>query len=64
MMMHHRGDDPKVLADALRGSLEASIGTPETVYANMKAGSIPKPTLRSMVDLYGEVVNGEGVMPR
>jgi hypothetical protein len=32
---------------------------PEQVFINMKAGSIAKPTLRSMIDLYGEVVNGD-----
>lgn len=39
--------------------LKAAIATPESVFANLKAGKIPRPSLRSMVDLYGEVVNGE-----
>jgi hypothetical protein len=40
-------------------ALKAAISTPEAVFINMKAGTIPKPSLRSMVDLYGEVINGE-----
>lgn len=39
--------------------LQAAIATPESVFINLKAGKIPKPSLRSMIDLYGEVVNGE-----
>ena len=39
--------------------LKAAISDPEQVFINMKAGSIAKPTLRSMIDLYGEVVNGD-----
>ncbi|MGE8452806.1 MAG: hypothetical protein ACN6OP_19730, partial [Pseudomonadales bacterium] len=44
---------------AERDQLKAAIETPESVFLQMKAGSIPKPTIRSMVDLYGEVVNGD-----
>lgn len=36
-----------------------TIGDPEKVFINMKSGSIAKPSLRNMVDLYGEVINGE-----
>lgn len=42
-----------------RDQLKAAISSPEAVYLNMKSGAITKPTLRSMADLYGEVVNGE-----
>ncbi|MDH0639074.1 hypothetical protein N5D52_19240 [Pseudomonas sp. GD03860] len=42
-----------------RDQLKAAISSPDAVYLNMKSGAITKPTLRSMVDLYGEVVNGE-----
>lgn len=51
-------EDFEALA-AERDQLKAAIATPESVFINLKAGKIPKPSLRSMIDLYGEVVNGE-----
>lgn len=39
--------------------LRAAISDPESVFVNMKRGTIAKPSLRSMLDLYGEVVNGD-----
>lgn len=42
-----------------RDQFQAAIATPESVFINLKAGKIPKPSLRSMIDLYGEVLNGE-----
>ena len=42
--------------------LKSAIRDPESVFINMKAGKIAKPTLRSMVDLYGEVINGEDAL--
>lgn len=42
--------------------LKAAIATPESVFINLKARKIPKPSLRSMIDLYGEVVNGEDAL--
>lgn len=42
-----------------RDQFQAAIATPESVFINLKAGKIPKPSLRSMIDLYGEVINGE-----
>lgn len=42
-----------------RDKLRAAISDPEAVHVNMKRGTIAKPSLRSMIDLYGEVVNGE-----
>lgn len=44
---------------AERDQLRAVIGNPETVFLNMKRGTIAKPSLRCMIDLYGEVVNGD-----
>ncbi|WP_443190964.1 hypothetical protein [Pseudomonas indica] len=44
---------------AERDQLRAAINDPEIVFINMKAGTIARPTLRSMIDLYGEVVNGD-----
>lgn len=46
-----------VIAD--RTHLCAAISDPAAVFVNMKRGTIAKPSLRSMIDLYGEVVNGE-----
>lgn len=46
-----------VIAD--RTKLCAAISDPEAVFVNMKRGTIAKPSLRSMIDLYGEVVNGD-----
>ncbi len=43
----------------LADQFQAAIATPESVFINLKAGKIPKPSLRSMIDLYGEVLNGE-----
>lgn len=51
-------EDFEALA-AERDQLKESIATPESVFINLKAGKIPRPSLRSMIDLYGEVVNGE-----
>lgn len=51
-------EDFEALA-AERDQLKDAIATPESVFINLKAGKIPKPFLRSMIDLYGEVVNGE-----
>lgn len=51
--------------DALKGKalgfdlIKAAIGSPEHVFMNMKAGAIAKPSLANMVDLYGDVVNGQ-----
>jgi len=42
-----------------REQLKTAISTPESVFINMKAHKIARPTLRSMVDLYGDVVNGD-----
>ena len=39
--------------------VKAAISDPNTVFTNMKAGKIAKPTLRNMVDLYGDVLNGD-----
>ena len=51
-------EDFEALA-AERDRLKDAIATPESVFINLKAGKIPKPSLRSMIDLYGEVINGE-----
>lgn len=40
-------------------TIKAAIADPDQVFVNMKTGAIAKPSLRSMVDLYGEVVNGD-----
>ncbi|KRP44082.1 hypothetical protein [Pseudomonas poae] len=37
----------------------AAISTPESVFINMKAGRIAKISLRSAIDLHGEVINGD-----
>lgn len=42
-----------------RDKLRAAISDAEAVFVNMKRGTIAKPSLRSMIDLYGEVVNGD-----
>lgn len=42
-----------------RDQLRAALSDPEAVFVNMKRGTIAKPSLRSMIDLYGEVVNGD-----
>lgn len=42
-----------------RDALRAAISDPESVFVNMKRGTIAKPSMRSMIDLYGEVVNGD-----
>lgn len=39
--------------------LLAAISTPESVFINMKAGRIAKISLRSAIDLHGEVINGD-----
>lgn len=39
--------------------VKLSLDDPEAVFTNMKAGKIAKPSIRSMVDLYGEVLNGD-----
>lgn len=44
-------------AEAERDQLRAAISDPESVFVNMKRGTIAKPGLRSMIDLYGEVPN-------
>lgn len=46
-------EDFEALA-AERDQLKDAIATPESVFINLKAWKIPKPSLRSMVDLYGE----------
>ena len=51
-------EDFEALA-AERDQLKDAIATPESVFINLKAGKIPKPSLRSMIDLHGEVINGE-----
>lgn len=38
---------------------QTGLQDPVTVFVNMKRGTIAKPSLRSMIDLYGGVVNGE-----
>lgn len=46
-------------AERERDALRAAISDPESVFVNMKRGTIAKPSMRSMIDLYGEVVNGD-----
>jgi len=46
-------------AEEEAGQIRAAISRPETVFIGMKRGTIAKPSLRSMIDLYGEVPNGE-----
>lgn len=45
--------------NAVIDQLRTAIADPESVFANMKRGTIAKPGLRSMIDLYGEVPNGD-----
>lgn len=50
-------------ADCEVEKLEKVIADPEAVFVNMKRGTIAKPSLRSVVELYaGEVLNGEDVL--
>lgn len=42
-----------------RDALREAIATPESVFINMKAGRIAKVSLRSAIDLHGEVINGD-----
>lgn len=42
-----------------RDQLLAAISSAESVFVNMKRGTIPTLSVRCMVDLHGEVVNGE-----
>lgn len=51
-------EDFEALA-AERDELRAAISTPELVFVNMKAGRIAKISLRSAIDLHGEVINGD-----
>lgn len=43
--------------EACIDQIRAAIADPESVFVNMKRGTIAKPSLRSMIDLYGEVTN-------
>lgn len=52
-----RSEELRVTAELAK--IKAALSNPESVFINMKTGAIAKPTLRSMVDLYGEVVNGD-----
>lgn len=48
--------------DQLRTQLDRAqtgLNDPLTVFVNMKRGVIAKPSLRNLLDLYGEVPNGE-----
>lgn len=52
----------KALSDSFRAErdqLKAAISTPELVFINMKSGRIAKISLRSAIDLHGEVINGD-----
>ncbi|MCF5059094.1 hypothetical protein GIW54_21600 [Pseudomonas proteolytica] len=44
---------------AERDQLRAAISTPESVFINMKSGRIARISLRSAIDLHGEVINGD-----
>lgn len=46
-------------AEEEASQIRAAISRPETVFIGMKRGTIAKPSLRSMIDLYGDVPNGE-----
>ncbi|WP_282378180.1 hypothetical protein [Pseudomonas sp. PS01302] len=47
----------KLIAE--RDQLNAAISTPESVFINMKSGRIARISLRSAIDLHGEVINGD-----
>lgn len=52
-------DQALIKMAAERDQLRAAISTPELVFVNMKAGRIAKISLRSAIDLHGEVINGD-----
>jgi len=59
-------EDAQAIIDGLRGEVaqfKATISDSESVFVNMMRGTIAKPSLRSMVNLYfGEVLNGEDAL--
>ncbi|WP_371360124.1 hypothetical protein [Pseudomonas sp. KT_2_4] len=56
--LEHTGYDHDLLRNE-RDQLKAAISTPELVFINMKSGRIAKISLRSAIDLHGEVINGD-----